>query len=220
MKRLVTAGLLCAALTGARAAELTEHHLSARPIDNVNTTAADRKFMAQAATDIMHQIKAADIAAQFASSKEAVEMADSSRETLQWIYGDLKDLANLKRVALPLEGNIEQPRDLQKVLDSRGAALEREYDRYAERSSLRMLERFYDASRKAEDREVRAFALRHLRPIYGNYQVAKGLNAPSGTMIAKTPAISPGHVAAPSGISTSSTNTPVTAAVSPSPPVP
>jgi len=220
MKRiLTTAGLLCAALTSIGAAELKEHHLSTRPIDNnITTSATDRKFMSETAGDIIQQKRAADITAQFAASKEFVQTADLSRETLDEIYADLKQLAKVKGVALPLAESLKPSRDLQKVLDSREAAVEREYEQYAERNSLRMLERFYDASRKAEDREVRAFALRYLRPIYGNYQAAKWLDTPSGPMVAQSRSgIESARLA--QILEMKSTNAPMTAAV-PTPPPP
>jgi signal transduction histidine kinase len=172
------------ALIGA-AADLDERHLSTRPIDNVTTTSSDRKFMTETAADIMRQAAAADRVAQIGLSKEFIEAAHSSRDTLNAISRDLKDLARLKNVALPLQEEVES--DLRKLLNSRNGELEREYERFAERSSLRMLERFYDASRKAEDRQVRAFALRYLQPIYGNYEVAKALDASTATVVADVP---------------------------------
>jgi len=212
------AGLLCMAVISVNSADLKVHHLSARPLDNVTTTAADRDFITDMATDIIRQIAAAEAAAQFAPSTEFVEAAHLSRDTLEVIYRDLKDLARLKGVAVPLEGSV--PRDLQKVIDSRPGPIEREYERYAERNSLRMLERFYDASRKAEDRQVRSFALRYLRPIYRNYEVAKALDASSTKTTAETPPkIGVGRVAEMPQSPTTTTNAPLTAAAS-SPPVP
>jgi hypothetical protein len=196
MKILLTfAGALCLAST-ISAAELKERHLATNPIDNITTTKADRKFMADAAAHIIQQRLAAVIATQFASSSNFVQTAHSTRDALDSIHADLKELASRKGVVLPLEGSIEYPRDLQKVFDTRSERLDPEYEKYAERNALRMLERFYDASRKADDREVRAFALRYLRPIYGNYQAATWLNAPSETVIANAPPrIAPGRLA-------------------------
>jgi hypothetical protein len=196
MKTLLTfAGALCLTVT-ITAAELSERHLAANPIGNVTTTKADRKFMADAAAHIIQQRLAAVIATQFASSSNFVQTAHSTRDALDSIYADLKELASRKGVVLPLEGSIEYPRDLQKVFDTRSEGLDPEYEKYAERNSLLMLERFYDASRKADDREVRAFALRYLRPIYGNYQAATWLNAPTGSAIVDAhPRLAPGRLA-------------------------
>lgn len=173
-------------MTSLGAAELDERYLSARPIDNdISTSAADRKFLTEAALAIIDQTRAADAASQFAASKDFVSSADQSRATLDEIHMDLKLLANTKGVALPLYDGVAPSEDVRKMLTLRDAPLEREYEQYAERESLRMLERFYDASRKANDRQVRAFALRYLRPIYNNYQTAKWLDISSDTAIAR-----------------------------------
>jgi hypothetical protein len=186
MKRtIIAAGCLGIMLTSAGAAELKESHLSARPINiNITTSADDRKFMTEAATAIIDQMRAADAAAQFALSKGFVEAADASRGTLERIYSDLKDLARVKGVALPLHDSVERSGDLRKLYEKRDGGIEREYERYAERNSRRMLERFYEASRKADDRQVRAFALRYLRPIYGNYQAATWLDSSAVSVVA------------------------------------
>jgi hypothetical protein len=184
MKIILTlAGVLCVGALTMTAAELPERHLVTNPLNNVTTTKADRQFMADAAAHIIQQRLAAVVATQFATSTNFIQAAHSSRDTLDEIYVDLQNLAKKKGVALPLEGSIEHPRDLQKLFDNRSEGIESEYEKYAERNSLRMLVRFYDASRKADDREVRAFALRYLRPIYGNYQAATWLGAPTGTVI-------------------------------------
>jgi hypothetical protein len=178
-------GLLGAALISAGAADLNENHLSARPIQNVTTTASDRKFMIDAANDITRQAIAADAVTQFGLSKEYIEAAHTSRGNLGRMYADLTELARNKNVVLPREGDVEG--DLRKVLKSRSGGLEREYDRFAEHNSRRMLERFYDASQKAEDREVRAFALRYLRPIHDDYQTVKTLDASKTSAVAQAP---------------------------------
>jgi len=187
MKRtIIAAGFFGIMVTIAGAAELRERDLSARPIANsITTSSDDRKFMSETATTIIDQMRAAEAAAQSASSRLFVEAADESRATLERIYSDLKDLAKVKGVALPLHDSVEPSGDLRKVIEKRDASIEREYERYAERNSLRMLERFYEASRKADDRQVRAFALRYLRPLYGNYQAATWLN-PSAVSFAAT----------------------------------
>ena len=187
MKIILTlAGALCAWAITISAADLPERHLVTNPLNNVTTTKADRQFMADAAAHIIQQRLAAVVATQFASSTSFVQTAHSSRDTLDEIYADLQNLAKKKGVALPLDGSIEHSRDLQKLFDNRSEEIEANYAKYAERNSLRMLERFYAASRKAEDREVRAFALRHLRPIYGNYQAATSLEAATATVTVDT----------------------------------
>jgi predicted outer membrane protein len=196
------------------AAELKERHLSARPINiNVTTSADDRKFMTEAATAIIDQMRAADAAAQFASSKGFVEAADESRATLERIYSDLKDLAKVKGVSLPLHDSVERSGDLRKLLEKRDGGIEREYERYAERNSLRMLERFYEASRKADDRQVRAFALRYLRPIYGNYQAATWLDSSAVPAIATSQPPSAPRATEASKATATTTNAPVTASI-------
>lgn len=187
MKIILTlAGALCAGAITMTAAELPERHLVTNPLNNVTTTKADRQFMADAAAHIIQQRLAAVLTTQFAPSTNFVQTAHSSRDTLDEIYADLQNLAKKKGVALPLGGSIDHPRNLQKLFDKRSEGIEANYEKYAERNSLRMLERFYEASRKADDREVRAFALRYLRPIYGNYQAATSLEAATGTVIVET----------------------------------
>lgn len=183
MKTTLTLAMVLCVSSTIGAAELAERHLVTNPINNITTTKADREFMTEAAAQIIQQRLAAVLATQFASSTNFVHAAHTTRDTLDGIQLDLEGLARKKGVVLPLEGSIEYSRDLQKLFASRSEDIEREYEKYAERNSLRMLEQFYRASRKAEDREVRAFALRYLRPIYGNYQAATWLDVPSGTAI-------------------------------------
>jgi predicted outer membrane protein len=186
MKTSLTLAAVLGVTSAIGAAELKERHLVTNPINNITTTKADRAFMTDAAAHIIQQKLAAVLATQFASPTNFVETAHATRDTLEDIHLDLQGLAKKKGVALPLEGSIEYSRHLQKLFASRSEDIEREYEEYAERNSLRMLERFYEASRNAEDREVRAFALRYLRPIYGNYQAATWLDVPSGTAIVNT----------------------------------
>jgi predicted outer membrane protein len=170
--------------TLARAADMpVPAYLSARPIDNVTLSKSDREFMNAVAVDLVHQRTAAEVAAQFASSKDFVETAHQTLDALDAINADLAKLAKTKSLALPLAGSIETPKDLQKVLDSRNGALERNYEQYAERSSLKLLEKFYRASKSADDRDLRAFALRHVRPVYGQYKAATWLDAPSAEVV-------------------------------------
>ena len=201
-------------LTISGAAELRERDLSARPIaNNITTSSDDRKFMTEAATTLIDQIRAAETAAQLGASKGFVEVADESRATLEQIYSDLKDLAKVKGVALPLHDSAERSGDLRKLVEKRDGGIEREYERYAERNSLRMLERFYEASRKADDRQVRAFALRYLRPIYGNYQAATRLDSSALSVIASAkPPTTPRPTEAGNAPALT-TNAPVTAAI-------
>lgn len=215
MKRTtIAAGCIGVMLTSVGAAELRERDLSARPINiNITTSADDRKFMTEAATAIIDQMRAADAAAQFSSSKGFVDAADESRATLERIHSDLKDLAKVKGIALPLHDSVEPSGDLRKLLEKRDGGIEREYERYAERNSRRMLERFYEASRKADDRQVRAFALRYLRPIYGNYQAATWLDSSAVSVVATAkPPTGPRPTEAAKAPATT-TNAPVTASI-------
>lgn len=180
----VFAALLAAPFLGA--APLTSLHLSARPIDNVSITASDREFLSDVAAEIHSQSAVADIAIQFTHEKDFIETARHTMESLAEIEADLGELAKLKDVALPLAGNVELPRAAQRVMNSRNGALDRNYEAYAERSSRRLLEKFYHASKKADDPEVRAFALRHVRLVYGQYRAAKLLDAPPAAVLAES----------------------------------
>ena len=188
-------------------------YLSARPIDNVSLSKSDRAFMTAVAADLMRQTAAAEAASQLAASRDFVETARQTLEGLNGINADLTKLARKKSVALPLAGSVETPKDLRKVLESRNGAVEKNYEQYAERNSLKLLEKFYRASKEADDPDVRAFALRHVRPVYGQYKAATWLDAPpEAAAKARVKQADPAPVAGKSG---PPTNAPLAVAGSP-----
>src|SRR6185436_12495814 len=94
---------------------------------------------------------------------------------------------NDRKIALPLEGSIAKPRDFERLMNSRNGAFEREYARYAQRSTRKLAERFETASRNADDPQVRAFALRHVRWVEATHHEAKGL--PPAVMLVSEPPV-------------------------------
>jgi predicted outer membrane protein len=96
-------------------------------------------------------------------------------KTLQEIQEDLQELAKARDVALPLEGSLATPRDFERLMNSRGGSFEREYGRYAQRSTRKLFERFREAATNSDDPQVRAFAIRHVRWVEATHREAKGL---------------------------------------------
>jgi len=151
------------------------HYLSARPVDGVPVTRSDRTFLTDTATDLLLQTLAAETALQLTENQYVVESARFTLQTIKEIQADLEDIAKARGIALPLSGSLEKPADLERFLNSRNGAFEREYGRYSQRSSHRLSKRFVDASREAADPEVRAFALRHARWVEAAHHETKGL---------------------------------------------
>ncbi len=157
------------------AADLRPQDLSARPIENVSISRADRAFLTDAAADLLWQKKAIEVGLQFLKSSISIEEANFALKTVQEIQEDLQELAKARDVALPLEGSLAAPRDFERLMNSRNGSFEREYGRYAQRSTSKLFERFREASTKSDDPEVRAFAIRHVRWVEATHHEAKGL---------------------------------------------
>jgi hypothetical protein len=170
-------------------------YLSARPIEGVPVTRSDRTFLTDTATDLLLQTLAADAALQFTKNEYLVESARFTLQTIKEIQVDLEDIAKARGIALPLSGSLEKPGDLDRFLNSRNGAVEREYGRYSERSTRRLSRRFIEASREADDPEVRAFAMRHARWLEAAHRETKGLISPRAVVRSPTPVAS-GRVAA------------------------
>lgn len=162
----------------ATAAPTPPHHLSARPIDNVTITKPDRAFLTDSAADIILQKTAADTLLEFTDDPYFTESAKFTLKTLQEIEADLQEIAGARDVALPLAGSIDNPPDLNRFLNSRNGAFQREYERYSQPNTRRLAERFRRASRNADDAEVRAFALRHVRWLEAAHRETRGLTSP------------------------------------------
>jgi hypothetical protein len=154
-------------------------YFSARPIDGVVVTKSDRTFLTDTASDLLLQTLAAETAVEFTESQYVAESARFTLQTAREIQVDLEDIANARGIALPLAGSIERPRDLERVMNSRNGAFAREYGRYSERSTRQLVDRFVNASKDADDPEVRAFAMRHARWVEAAHREAKGLTSPA-----------------------------------------
>jgi hypothetical protein len=151
--------------------------LSARPVQGVPVTGSDRTFLTDTATDLLLQTFAAETALQLTENQYLVEAARFTLQTIKEIQADLEDIANARGIALPLAGSLDKPGDLQRFLNSRNGALEREYGRYSERNTRRLSKRFVEASKDADDPEVRAFAMRHARWVEAAHRETKGIIA-------------------------------------------
>jgi len=169
------------------AADLRPQDLSARPIEGVPVTKDDRAFLTAAAADLLLQKKAINTVFESLEPSISKEEASFTLRTLKEIQDDLQQLANDRKIALPLEGSIMPSRDFNRLMNSRNGGFEREYARYAQRSTRKLLERFETASRNADDPEVRAFALRHVRWVEATHHEAKGL--PPAMMLVSEPPV-------------------------------
>jgi predicted outer membrane protein len=169
-------------------------YLSARPIDGMPVTKSDRAFLTDTATDLLLQTAAANAALEFTQNQYVAESARFTLQTLKEVQVDLEDIAKARGIALPLAGSLEKPRDLEHFLNSRNGTFEREYGRYTERNTRRLTGRFVDASRQADDPEVRAFAMRHVRWIEAAHRETKGVVSPPAVVRITRPVAS-GRVA-------------------------
>ena len=169
------------------AADLRPEDLSARPIEGVPVTKEDRAFLAAAAADVLLQKIAINTVLESLEPTISREEASFTLRTLQEIQDDLQGLANDRKIALPLEGSVVKPREFERLINSRNGSFEREYARYAQSSTRKLLERFETASRKADDPQVRAFALRHVRWVEATHREAKGL--PPAVILVSEPTV-------------------------------
>jgi predicted outer membrane protein len=171
------------------------HYLSARPIEGVPVSRSDRTFLTDTATDLLLQTFAAETALQLTKNQYLVESARFTLLTIKEIQADLEDIAKARGIALPLAGSLEKPGDLERFLNSRNGAFDQEYGRYSERNTRRLSKRFAEASRQADDPEVRAFALRHARWVEAAHRETKGLLSPSSSLVRSTTPVASGRVA-------------------------
>jgi len=172
---IATCGMIALMTATTFAADLRPQDISARPIENVPVTKEDRAFLTATAADLLLQKMAINTVLESLEPSISKEEASFTLRTLQEIQDDLQGLANDRKIALPLEGSIAKPRDFERLMNSRNGSFEREYARYAQRSTRKLLERFETASRNADDPQVRAFALRHVRWVEATHREAKGL---------------------------------------------
>jgi hypothetical protein len=173
MQWFLTVG--CAVPITAFAADLRPQDLSARPIDNISISRADGAFLRDAAANLFWQSKAIEIGRPFLESSVSIEEANFALKTLQEIQEDLQELAKARDVALPMEGSLTRPRDFERLMNTRNGGFEREYGRYAQRSTRKLFERFRNASTHADDPQVRAFAIRHVRWVEAAHRETRGL---------------------------------------------
>jgi hypothetical protein len=205
-------GSLAGAALSAWAAPLQPHHLSARPLQSVTVTKPDRAFLSDVAAEIILQTIAARTLMEFSDNESFAESARFTVKTLQEIHADLDELARARGIALPLEGSVERPPDFERFMNSRNGGFQREYERYAQRNSRRLAERFGRASNDADDPEVRAFAMRHVRWLEAAHQETKGLMATPAVAAAKPEKMASGRAGA---IFEPPTSVPLAAAESP-----
>ena len=177
------------------AAPVQPHHLSARPIESVTVTKSDRAFLSDAAAEIILQTIAANTLMEFTDNEYFLESARFTLKTLREIQADLDELAKVRGIALPMEGSMEKPRDFERFMNSRNGAFQREYERYAQRNSRRLAERFRSASKDADDPEVRAFAMRHARWVEVAHRETKGLISTPSVVAVKPGTVASGRVA-------------------------
>jgi len=197
------------------AAPVQPHHLSARPIESVTVTKSDRAFLSDVAAEIILQTIAANRLMEFTDNEYFVESAQFTLKTLREIQADLDELANARRIALPVEGSVEKPGDFERFMNSRNGAFQREYERYAQRNTGRLAERFRSESKDADDPEVRAFAMRHARWVELAHRETKGLISTPAVVAVKPGKVASGRVAA---IFEPPTSVPLAAAGSPASP--
>jgi len=177
------------------AAPVQPHHLSARPIESVTVTKSDRAFLSDVATEIILQTIAANTLLEFTDNEYFQESAEFTLKTLREIRADLEELAKIRRIALPIEGSVEKPRDLERFMNSRNGAVHREYERYTQRNTRRLADRFRSESKDADDPEVRAFAMRHARWVEVAHRETKGLISTSADVAARPAKVTSGRVA-------------------------
>jgi hypothetical protein len=184
-------------ILGAFAAPVQPHHLLARPIESVMVTKSDRAFLGDVAAEMLLQRMAAERLLEFTENQYFIESARFTLKTLDEIQADLDELARARRIALPLAGSVEKPREFERFLNSRNGAFEREYQRYAQRGMERLADRFERTAEKADDPEVRCFSMRHARWVEFAHHETKGL-IPANADLAGRPAtrtVSSGRVA-------------------------
>lgn len=197
------------------AAPVQPHHLSARPIESVTVTKPDRAFLSDVAAEIILQTTAANTLMEFTDNEYFLESAQFTLKTLREIQADLTELAKARGIALPMEGSVEKPRDFERFMNSRNGAFQREYERYAQRNTRRLAERFRSESRDAHDPEVRSFAMRHVRWVEAAHRETRGLISTPAVVAAKPEKVASGRVAE---IFEPPTSVPLAAAGSPASP--
>lgn len=197
------------------AAPVQPHHLSARPIESVTVTKSDRAFLSDVAAEIILQTIAANTLTEFTDNEYFLESAQFTLKTLREIQADLDELAKARRIALPMEGSVEKPRDFERFMNSRNGAFQREYERYAQHNTRRLAERFRGEAKDADDPEVRAFAMRHARWVEVAHRETKGLISAPTVVAAKPGKVASGRVAE---IFEPPTSVPLAAAGSPASP--
>ncbi len=137
---------------------------------------SDKKFLERAAESGMLEIETSKLAAQRATMPEVKQFAEMMVADHTKVDGELKALAASKQFTLPAE----QPRKVRSKVEDlskeQGMDFDKEYaDDIADDAHEDAVELFEDASKKADDADVKAWAAKTLPALQAHWEKGKAL---------------------------------------------
>jgi putative membrane protein len=139
---------------------------------------ADIKFLKQAAQNGIAEVEASKLAQAKATSAEVKSFAQHMVEDHMKANDELKALAASKGVEVPAGASITQRGKLKMLASSDGAKFDRRYaDHFGVKAHEDTLKLFRNASEKAQDADVKAFAQKTLANLEQHLTMARTMQA-------------------------------------------
>ena len=143
-------------------------------------SAADKKFMMEAATGGMMEVELGRIAAQQGSSDAVKQFGQRMVDDHSKANEELMQLASTKGVTLPTELDAKHKSEVAKLSKMTGANFDRAYSKMMLSDHVKDVAEFEKQSTKANDADLKAFTAKTLPTLQEHLQMAKSLNGDGG----------------------------------------
>lgn len=143
-----------------------------------NVSEQDTRFLQAAASSGLFEMEAGQLAIQIATQERIKEFARMMLVEHEIIDGDLKSLAMMRAIELPINLEGEPLDTLNALQQDSGAAFDKRYvEQVAVDAHTNAVALFADAAEKSDDDEIKAFAGKALKTLQQHLQHAQNLKA-------------------------------------------
>jgi putative membrane protein len=143
-------------------------------------SAADRKFVEQAAMGGAAEVEAGRLAQQKAGNEAVKQFGSRMVQDHGDAGAELKQLATAKNVTLPNAPDATHQAEMHKLEKLSGAAFDREFTRMMVRDHEKVVAAFEKQSTSGSDPELKAFAAKTLPTLRTHLQMAKQIQSRAG----------------------------------------
>ncbi|QJX46953.1 DUF4142 domain-containing protein [Hymenobacter taeanensis] len=142
-----------------------------------NSKNFDSEFMAKAASGGMLEVQLGQAVAAKATTAEAREFANKMVEDHTKANAELKALAAKKNITLPTTLGDDHQKVMKDVTEEQGVAMDKEYLKEMTKDHQEDVNEFTEASVKASDPEIKAFAAKQVPILQHHLEMAQKMSA-------------------------------------------